>query len=289
MDHLHLDRYADHPDGRIAWQAYGPSVVGRAGDVPPRVLLIQGFTVSGRAWRGQVEGLAGDHDVLIYDHLGVGRSDPIPDARWTMRRMVEHAAAVLDAAGWPRAHIVGLSMGGMIAQELALRLGDRVDSLTLIATQPGGRRAMLPRPAGLATIAAAQRLRGRERLRKLAALVFRPAFLASLSQEELAHLVDEKFGAPLGPRTRRRQLRAIAGHDVRARLHHLDGLPTLVVQPGDDILVRPVHSERIAQLIPGATLLQIPDAAHGVVSEHKQRVNEAIRRHIAAANGAGAR
>ena len=107
-----------------------------------------GFGMPGAVWGPQVDDLQADHRCCYYDHLGVGDSDRGPFLR-TIPSMAEDAVRIMDDLSWDRAHVVGVSMGGMIAQELALGFGDRCRSLTLVATHGGAPIASLPTARGM--------------------------------------------------------------------------------------------------------------------------------------------
>src|SRR3954471_19615926 len=106
------------------------------------VLLVMGLGLSGGAWWRTVDTLSRDFRVITFDHRGVGRSRGLTPA-YTTEALADDALAVLDAVGIERANVYGLSLGGMVAQQLALRHPRRVSSLVLGATTPGGRRAQL--------------------------------------------------------------------------------------------------------------------------------------------------
>ncbi|HEY6170092.1 MAG TPA: alpha/beta fold hydrolase, partial [Verrucomicrobiae bacterium] len=108
-----------------------------AGSGPP-VLMIQGVGVTGEGWRPQVNGLAGEFQTLIFDNRGIGRSIPCRGPV-SIETMATDAQALMDAAGWESAHVVGHSMGGVIAQQLALDAPKRVRSLSLLCTFARGK------------------------------------------------------------------------------------------------------------------------------------------------------
>ena len=109
------------------------------GEGPP-VLLIQGVGVHGSAWRPQVEALSARYRCLSFDNRGLGRSQP-RGAALSVEQMAEDAQALMDAQGWDSAHVVGHSLGGLIAQHLALSARARVRSLSLLCTFSRGRDA----------------------------------------------------------------------------------------------------------------------------------------------------
>ena len=108
------------------------------GDGPPPVLLIMGLGMNATGWWRTIPELAGAGlRVLAFDNRGVGRSDSAPGP-YTIAMMADDAVAILDAAGIDRAHVYGISLGGMIAQAVALEHPDRLERLVLGATTPGG-------------------------------------------------------------------------------------------------------------------------------------------------------
>lgn len=247
------------------------------------VLLIMGFGISGRAWAPQVRSLKERHRVVIFDNRGIGKSESSKVA-YGFRELADDSAALIDHLGFSSAHVVGVSMGGMIAQQLALRHSARVKSLTLIATLPGGSlRHTLPNPTGLARFLYANISRGPKRLAALQRLLYSKSYrdqqkpTVDFSQDSM-----EVFAVPANTTTRLNQLRAILRHDVTAELGGLR-TPTLVVRPDQDILVRPANSDRIHAMIPGSRLLRL-DAGHGVTHQCAEEVNAALLEHFASAD-----
>ncbi len=246
----------------------------------PPVLLLMGFTVAGKAWRFQRDALVERHRIVWFDNRGCGRSD-VPETPFSMADMADDAIALLDHLGWEDAHVTGVSMGGMIAQEVALRHRDRVRSLALIATSPGGPTGALPTRRGARHMARVALTRGDRRLEAYRDLLFPPAYEPDPTW--LFDVLREDYGAPPPPAGRRGQLRAILRHDTRDRLHLLEGLPTLVVRPGSDVLIRPEQSDRLHRAIPGARLLRLDDAGHGIIRQSRDALNAALLEHYQAA------
>jgi pimeloyl-ACP methyl ester carboxylesterase len=190
--------------------------------------------------------------------------------------LADDAASLLDHLRWPDAHIVGVSMGGMVAQHLALNRRERVRSLTLIATHPGGLRA-LPKPEGLLRFVQANTRKGPARMEALSKLLFSPRHREVLLREGWTPQELAQFAVASNPAVRLQQLLGILKHDTRDRLHELAGLPVLVVRPGEDHLVNPWGSEELLRRVPGAKILDLPEAYHAANAEEAAAVNAAIR------------
>jgi 3-oxoadipate enol-lactonase len=243
------------------------------------VLFVMGFGMPGAVWGPQVDQLQSDHRCCHYDHLSVGDSDRGPFLR-TIPAMADDAVRILDDLSWDRAHIVGVSMGGMIAQELALRSADRCQSLTLIATHGGAPVASLPTLRGLRFFI--QGLFGgpKNRMRSLPRLLYPDAFLESIGPKALRAHLDVRLGHPPALRTVLGQLFAVWRHSTESRLSQIQ-LPTLLVRPGEDILIRPRQTDRLAERIPNARVLRFDDAGHGVTFQKAAELNAALRGHFA--------
>lgn len=259
----------------------------RAGESGTPVVLIMGYGMPGSAWRHQVPVLAKHHRVLTFDNRGAGDTAS-PAGVHSMRLYAEDTLALLDHVGFERVHVVGVSMGGMIAQELALRFRPRVASLSLVATHPGGLGAVLPPRRGLSLFVTAQRAGVTERVAALEQLLFPQAFLDTCDRAWLRDVLRQDFGRPTPAKQRFSQLSAVLRHRTASRLHALAGLPTLLVQPVQDVLVDPRHSERLQALIPGSRLVRYEDAGHGLIRQCAARLNEDLLAHFRATEAAAA-
>ena len=256
---------------RLSYQLFGEQ-----GDP---VLFVMGFGMPGAVWGPQVDELQQAYRCCHYDHLGVGESDRGPFLR-TIPAMADDAVRILDDLGWDRAHVVGVSMGGMIAQELALRSADRCQSLTLVATHGGAPVASLPTLRGMRLFV--QGLFGGRsaRLRSLPQLLYPAEFLESIGSDVMRSHLDVRLGHPPALRTVLGQLYAVWRHSTESRLSQID-TPTLLVRPGKDILIRPTQTDRLAQRMPGAEVLRFGDAGHGVTFQKATELNAALREHFA--------
>ncbi|MCA9626303.1 MAG: alpha/beta fold hydrolase [Myxococcales bacterium] len=260
---------------RLAYQLRGEGSAGAP------VLLIMGFGMPGSMWEPQLEGLSHAHPVACYDNRGIGDSEALR-GRISMRELAADAERVLDALGWERAHVVGVSMGGMVAQHLALAVPRRLISLSLIATHAGGPFGLVPRLEGLRLFAKANLLPVERRPAALVELLYPPEFRASVRLEVLSERMNGGLERRAHPRTLRAQLLAILRHDTRRRLRGIQ-VPSLVIKPERDLLVRPRHSDLLAARIPRARKLDLPDGGHGAVFQCADRVNAALLAHFAAA------
>lgn len=251
---------------RVHYETYG------AGDP---VLLVSGLGGPAVNWLFQVRDLSPRYQVITFDNRGVGETD-MPDAPgYSTAQLAEDARALLDHVGVPRAHVVGASMGGTIAMELAIRHPKRVRSLSLCCTwaEADGRFLHTIRSwMGLAgTLSLEERFR-----HVLLPWIYSPAFLAN--QAAVEDGLKRALGYPFPTRGQamERQGRGLLDWNG-TRLKELARLrvPTLVLVGREDILTPPSFSRRLAALIPRARLKIIP-GAHGFFIEEAARFNRAI-------------
>lgn len=235
------------------------------------VLLIMGFGGDHLAWGMQVPVLAERHRVIAFDNRGAGQSDA-PDHPYTTRTMADDAAGLLAALGVEQAHVIGLSMGGMIAQELALNHPARVRTLQLHATYARPDAYLRALMASWRTVRSAL---GREdALRAMAPWLFapatyneRPGFVETVLQTALASPHPQSLTGFL------RQSEAVIAHDALDRLPAIR-CPTLVSVAEQDGLVPPRFSRELADRIPGAELVVIPRGGHVCLWEHADAFND---------------
>lgn len=201
-------------------------------------------------------------EVLMYDQRGLGRTGK-PDVRYTMADYADDAAALMESLGWERAHVVGVSFGGMVAQHLALRHPDRVDRLVLACTSSGGAGGSSFDLLGVADLPVDERLRT-----VLPILDSRneptadPPVHAPLFEAIAARMSDPPLNAddPTAAAGARRQLEARAQHDVWSRLGEI-AAPTFVVGGRFDRQAPPENLEQLTTAIPDARM-QLFDGGH---------------------------
>lgn len=243
------------------------------GDGPP-VVLIQGAGVGLDGWNPQVEALSDRFRCLVFDNRGYGASQAVGDA-FGLEVMVDDTLALADHHGFDRFHVVGHSMGGLIALGVALRDPARIRSLALLNTFGTG--AVPTRlDAKIAWIGARSAL-GPRRWRRHAFLEFviPPDVLATADKDALAAQLGALFGHDLADRPSivMRQLGAMKGVDYLPRLGALAGIPALVATGRWDPLAPPTAAEALAAALPGSRLEILEDASHGAPIQHAARVN----------------
>jgi len=261
--------FVERPGYRIHYQSFGSR------EAPP-LLLIMGLGMASDAWDTLPARLAERFHVIVFDNRGVGRSSA-PRGGFSMRDLADDAAQVLDAEGIERAGVFGISMGGMIAQELALRHPGRVRALALGATFGSHWRSRKPR-LGVARDLLLVSLFSR-RPRRLARLLVSDEFISG-NRERFDRWLARLSRAPLS--AARRQILAVARHEAEDRLPRLR-VPTLILSGDRDRLVPVENSRRLARVIPQARLLEFPGAGHAFPFERTDETVRALTEHYLAA------
>ena len=264
--------HADVPGGRLHYVRQG------AGEP---LLLIQGMSANHLHWGDDFLGLlTDDFDVVAYDHRGIGHSDATGEP-FTIAELAGDAAALMDGLGWDSAHVMGISMGGMVAQELALDHPDRVRTLTLGCTYCGGEGSSLTDGAVI------QRL-GELMLGGHTEEAMRYGFEVNVSpeyaQDPAGYELVQRIAAelPAGLEVLLLQVQAIAGHDTSGRLSGLS-VPTLVVHGELDQMLPADNGRMIAGLVPDARLEVFDGVGHAFWWERPERTAELLREHAATA------
>ena len=233
----------------------------------PTVVLFPSLGSTLEMWEPQVAPLAERFRVVRVDPRGHGGS-PVPPGPYTMAELADDAIAVLDAAGEWAAHVYGVSLGGMIAQAIALRHPTRVRSLVLGATTPGGPRAVL---ADRDTLAFFERRAAMPPEEAVWASV--PYNYAARTRAHHAQRIGEdivqRLRFPFAVEPYRAQLAAAFGHDVHEELGRI-AVPTLVVHGEADRMVPPANARLLAEAIPGAQVRLYPETGHLYFTDEPQ-------------------
>jgi len=257
--------FTENQGARIYWAEEGKGTP---------VLLIMGLGWASNMWYRTRPVLAARYRVVSYDNRGAGRSS-VPAGPYSIDAMASDAAAVLDAAGIERAHIVGASMGGMIAQEFALRNASRVLSLTLACTAPGGPEAQRPGADAMEVLFRMGQT-PEERARAIVPFIYDSRTPKERIEQDLA-VLSELYPIPEGFFA---QLQAILAWEAYSRLHDVRA-PTLVIHGVNDRLVPPGNSDLIACRISGARLVKLADASHIFFTDQPEKSHEKLLQFLA--------
>jgi 3-oxoadipate enol-lactonase len=210
-----------------------------------------------------------DFRMISFDNRGIGESD-VPQGPYTVAQLAGDAVAVLDAAGVERAHVVGASLGGMTAQQIAIAYPERVDRLVLACTTPGGPHAypMPEQTVRLFTEAASLPV-------EVAVRKFVENALASRGSV-VDELVERRLASPLDPEGWRSQAAAGMGWDADGRLGRIRA-PTLVLHGTADNVVDYRNAALLAERIPGARVELLEGAGHMLFWERADDFVRAVR------------
>jgi 3-oxoadipate enol-lactonase len=254
--------YLQRGDARIWW---------RAGGTGEPVLLIMGLGYPSDMWHRTAPALRRAHRVVRFDNRGVGRTG-VPPGPYPVPVLADDAAAVLAAAGESRAHVVGLSLGGIIAQQLALAHPEVVRSLTLLATHPGGPHALPPEPEVSRLLTARATMSPQQAAE--AALPY--IYAASTDPARIAADLAVRNHRPTSPAGYQGQLSgALAYPGAYPELGSIR-VPTLVVHGVADRLVPPGNAALIAGAVPGARLVLLERASHILITDRTRAVNRLL-------------
>jgi 3-oxoadipate enol-lactonase len=252
-------RFADNGPVRIAYDVRGH---GRP------LVLVQGVGVGRWGWEPVADRLARRFQVITIDNRGIGASDT-PPGPFTIRAMVQDVLAVLDHAGIQQASVLGTSLGGMVAQELALTHPEQVDRLVLVATLPGGPRSR-PMPLGTTYLfSAAPFLTDKARLQQFVNNALGPA--TRRGRPALAErLAAAKHASPQSKTAWRAQVAAGMLFNPLGQQRDITQ-PTLVIQGTADQVVDPGNAGVLADLLPNARVELFHGAGHLLYWEHPRR------------------
>lgn len=261
--------FADVHGFRIAYDVHGDGFP---------LLLINGLGSDRGEWMAQIPVFARRFRVIAFDNRGSGESGA-PPGPYTTSAMADDAAVLLSLLEVTRAHVLGVSLGGMIAQEVALRHPGRVGRLVLACTTPGGEISVRPSPEALAAFARAPGGDRESELRRTVPFLYSSRFRRE-HPEEIEAFIARRLAAPSSEEGYAAQLSAAVGHSAGDRLKEIRS-PTLVITGSADLLVPPVNSERIAARIPGAKLVRIPGAPHRLFAEDAEAFNREVLDYLA--------
>src|SRR5215208_3197556 len=237
------------------------------------LVLVPGFGTGLWIWYRQVPAFAGQFRTIIFDPRGVARS-AAADAPFTMRDLADDLAALLGELKVEKAHVLGASFGGFVAQEFALAHPERARSLILSCTSYGGPGHRPPAPETLAAIASTKGLDTEERVRENLLLAFSPRFVTE-QPEEVERVIGLRAENDVPEHVYLRQLQAAVAFDAAARVGAIN-VPTLVITGDEDVIVPHENSLNLAAAVPGASLRVIGGGSHAFFIEQPEEFNRAV-------------
>lgn len=251
----------------------------RVGKGPP-LLVLNGFAATSADWDPSfIDGLASSNELILLDHRGIGSStdDGKP---FDIAQLADDAAHVIEALGFERTSLLGWSMGGFVAQTLALQHADRVSKLILLSTDPGGADADL---ASTAVWSQLIEMSGTpyEQARRLLSLLF-PSDVVEFFYREYGDIVAAAC-ARLSPELNKRQASAMdAWHrnGVENRLRDI-GMPVLIASGTEDVVIPASNGLKLVNAIPGAWLAQFPRGGHAFMAQYPRQLADLINGFLA--------
>jgi pimeloyl-ACP methyl ester carboxylesterase len=253
--------FVENQRARIYWEEQGRG---------EPILLVMGLACPSQMWYRTQPLLASRYRTLVFDNRGIGQSD-VPPGPYPIALMASDAAAVLDAAGIESAHVFGVSMGGMIAQEFGLQYPARVRSLILGCTAAGGPTAVPAEAEAIRMLMKRGKRSPEQAAEASVPFIYHPATPRERIDQDLA-VRRPWFPSPAGYAA---QLQGILGWEAYSRLGQI-GVPTLVIHGESDRLIPPGNASLIAERIPGAKLVMIPRASHLFFSDQPEAAHRAI-------------
>jgi 3-oxoadipate enol-lactonase len=241
------------------------------------LLLIMGYGMPGEAWLGSLPFLQGFR-AIYYDNRGTGQSDK-PAGPYTIVQMADDAAGLLDHLGIERAHVYGVSMGGMIAQELVLRHPDKVRSVALGCTMCGGVHAKVADWEILdglfEVIKGMGTMDPKEWVERQLPLIFPKEWVDANPGIRDLLLLGAQMMPATPPETAQHAMEGIVNWSTYDRLPQIKA-PTLVVHGDQDVLIPVDNAYLLAERIPGAQLHIIKGAGHGYPAQDPVAVHQVV-------------
>ncbi len=264
--------YTDNGGVRLYWEQGGQGTP---------LLLIQGLGLGARLWYRILPALEAHHRVIRYDPRGIDRSD-VPEGPYPIDLMAADAIAVLDAAGAPAAHVYGLSLGGLVAQELAIAHADRVRSLMLCGTLIGGLDSVWADAEVL------------EMLQRNAALDPEASVRASIpfayaDGTDRAHIEEDIQLRLAHPTSREGYVNQLMGSGMypgnKSRLPNVT-LPALVITGDADRIAPPANAQILGDALPNSTVVVIPGGGHVLLTDQPAALTTAMLEFMAKVDAA---
>jgi 3-oxoadipate enol-lactonase len=243
------------------------------------LLLIMGLGSDLTGWMFQIPEFSKKYQVIAFDNRGVGRTET-PDKPYSVKMMADDAIGLMDVLGIDTAHILGLSMGGFIAQELAIKHPERVKSLILATTASAGDYRLVAHVTSAWAAAKTEGVSPKTFYSLMFPWIFTDKFFENSEMVQMA--LDTMAASPYLPPAHAfaRQVTACIEHNARDRLSQITA-PTLVLVGREDILLPVKLSEELAAGIPKAKLVVLEGGGHGFNAEIPDKFNKAVLEFLA--------
>jgi len=266
--------YADNDGVSLFYETTEPADGADDASEAESVLLVEGLGYGRWMWRWQRDRLADEgYRVVVWDNRGTGDSDE-PEGPYTVEQMASDLEAVLNAVGAERAHVVGASMGGMIAQQYALDY-DRAESLGLLCTSHGGEEAIdTPQETQARMFGAPDDADERETIRYKMQPAMTDEFWAE-NDELISDIVGWRLDGDASEAAREAQAAGVATFDSSDRLGDIE-IPVLVAHGTDDEVLPVGNADRLAQKLPTAQLAVFEGGPHLFFIEQAEQVNDRL-------------
>jgi 3-oxoadipate enol-lactonase len=246
-----IDGRTDRAGAGIAYELHTD-----AGSAAPWVVLIHGLGYARWGWEPVTAALAEHYRLVLLDNRGIGASDA-PPGPYTTAELADDVVGVLDDAGIGTAAVVATSLGGMIAQELAIRHAERVDALVLVCTTPGGDLAHPFPEQTQRLLAELPQMDARAGLER----AVRNALSTDAPQDLVDRIMGHRIASPPDPTGWQAQAGAAGSHDAGDRLDRI-AAPTLVVHGTADVVVDPRNAALLGERIPDAEVVLLHGLGH---------------------------
>jgi len=242
------------------------------------LVLIPGFASGAWSWAWQRDELAKYFRVIVFDPRGVAGSALRDGAEVSIENIADDVAELLDKLEIEAAHILGISFGGFVAQEFALRYPRRLRKLVLASTSFGGPNHVAPSMEVLAAFASTEGLNSAERIRQYLTMAFSPQFVED-NGPTVDRFCDMRERNKVPEPVYLQQLRSAMAFNAESRVPQI-AAETLVVSGGSDTVVPLENSRNLASAIPKARLETIAATGHMAFVEKADRFNRAVRKFL---------
>jgi pimeloyl-ACP methyl ester carboxylesterase len=243
------------------------------------LVMIMGLSANMDWWDPKlIEETSKKYKIAIFDNRGAGRTDA-PKIDYSIKMFADDTAKLMDNLKIQKAHILGISMGGMIAQEFALTYPQRVEKLVLCSTSCGGTKSVPPGPKVLSLLMGGAAKTPEDIVKNTIPVLFTEDFIKS-NPAFIKVVTERLMKAPIGLDAYTRQVKAIMAWDTYARLPKIKA-PTLVMHGKKDILIPPENAKILAERIPGAKVAYFEKSAHALFSQETDKVISTLLQFLA--------